>query len=1098
MKKKFYIFIILLLIVLIPDVHGQRIQSNNCPKTISTTNKINTLNVYDTIDINQIVMWVGNNGSGSNSPDNRWGFIWPKWSGKGAIFQDGPLIGGKINNKVYLGGSMYRQSLQAGKIINGQPDDSLNSKYRIYKIQKDWSTSIDAKRLKNDYDNWPGDDGAPYIDKNGNGRWDKGIDEPKFIGDQQLWYVMNDMDSNKTKYFSGTKPMGLEIQCLVFGYDLKTSLKNVVFKKYTIINKGESDIDSVCFGYWSDPDLGFAADDRSGCDTTLNLAFCYNGVQIDKIYGTQCPAVGYDIIQGPIVIGSSGDMANWNFGKRKGFKNLGMTSFIPFVCGAPEVLYCPGEGDYAGAVQWFNLMKGATKNDSVITNPITNLPTKFIFEGDPVTGIGWLDGDGRPKWNTFGPGDRYHLQSSGPFKMIKGDTQEVIIAIVIGQGTDRLSSITAMRNTDLLAKELFKNPILIDSFEYTFIAAKNGDSPTPQNLIIKSSLGQLSGWTISDKPTWLNVSKSTGTGEDTIQFSISTTNLNEGTYTGKITLNSTGSISGKQEINIKYIIEPNPPKIKLSTNNIIFGTVKNIIRPSAKKVYINNTGGGSLKWSVNNSASWLDIIPSSGSGGDSMSIGVNTTNLTPGEYNTRIYINANAINNPETIDVKYTIDPIIFGDTIKVEKIGNNDGVVYPIVVDKSKLNGHSYEISFDTTNDGTHAVTLWKVMDILTRELKATCTNFSGYGEYPLFDGIYLKVIGPSKIGLRTDDDPIQRGWTWEPGPPLGSNRFLSPQTWIGFGLQCFGPVLFGSGYDNSIGYPAGSSWYNGTTILPNDLKKVEIRFSSDKTKWQKAYRYVRGANVTAYDPAYVTFIINKVNYGYQDYVDFPGTVWNIDATPAQQLAIGFMENNAAKPVGSVDGMWRPTTDVDGGREFLFIFASPYTTTAISKYQGNMLNGPTIDLMYLGIFKDRGLPFPQDAGANVEATLTLIPYRSISISDKFTFSSQSLVSINDKKDKIEALRYALYQNYPNPFNPSTIIKYEIPENAFVTIRIYNSIGQEIENLIDQKQNMGRYEVSWKPKNLSSGIYFNKLEVSGLNPLETKRYNEYRKMLYIK
>jgi hypothetical protein len=1042
-------------------------------------------------------MWVGNNGDGSNNPiTGGQGLIWPKGSGKGAIFEDGPVIGGKINNLVYLSGSKYRHGLQAGKIINGLPDDTKNPKYRIYKIQKNWSTSIDAKRLKDNYDNWPGDDGAPYIDKNSNGKWDKGIDEPKFISDQQLWFVMNDMDSNKTKNFSGTKPMGLEIQCLVFGYDIQGALGNVVFKKFIIINKGENDIDSMYLSYWSDPDLGSGIDDRSGCDTTLNLAFCYNGGQVDAVYGVACPAVGYDIIQGPIVAGLYSDLANWNFGKRKGYRNLGMTSFHPISCGGPQELGdCP-QGDYSGAVMWFNIMKSATLDNSILINPVTNLPTKFIFDGDPVTGTGWLDGDGKPSWNTIGCGDRYHIQSSGPFIMMKGDTQEVIIAIVVGQGSDRLSSITSMKSNTLSVKWLFENGLLINQQNLTFTAAKNGELPSAQSLIIKYNLGKISGWNMSDKPTWLDVSKSNGSGEDTIQVSINTTNLNEGIYSGKILISFSGSTIGQQEVEVKLIIEPNPPKINLSTKTLIFNAVKNTFKPASKKVYINNSGGSSLDWGAYSNSSWLDIIPGSGKESDSISVKVTTTDFPPGEYDAEIYINAIAINNPEVINVKYIIDPLIFGDTIKVEKTGKNEASFYPIVLDKSKLNGHSYEISFDTINNNTHEVVLWKVIDLTTGELKTINYNFSGYGEYPLIDGVYLKVVGPTKTGLRSDDDPILRGWIWEPGPPDGNNRFIKSNSYGDLGLDCFGPTS--GGLYNSIGYP--HNWYGVISLQGYQCKKVEIRFSSDPLKQQKGYRYLSGASSAIADSAYIPFIKNKVGgYPYQDYVNMPFTVWDVEENPPVQLVCGFLEYNKAKPDGNVDGKWRPTASSTGGREYFFIFSSPYTINPDAKYMVDM-SSAKLDIMYQGIVVERSTdyPFPNDPVANVEAKLTLIPYHPITKYDKFKFTSSSLASVNDKKDITEVLQYKLYQNYPNPFNPSTIIKYDIPENAFVTIKIYSSIGQEIETLVNQKQDKGRYEINWKPKNLSSGIYFYKFVVSGSNPLRTERYNEYRKMLYIK
>ena len=72
---------------------------------------------------------------------------------------------------------------------------------------------------------------------------------------------------------------------------------------------------------------------------------------------------------------------------------------------------------------------------------------------------------------------------------------------------------------------------------------------------------------------------------------------------------------------------------------------------------------------------------------------------------------------------------------------------------------------------------------------------------------------------------------------------------------------------------------------------------------------------------------------------------------------------------------------------------------------------------------------------------------------------------------------YSLSQNYPNPFNPVTIIKYHIPENGWVTIKIYNLLGQVITTLIDEHQKAGRYGIKWDGKDdlgkqVTAGIYF--------------------------
>ena len=66
---------------------------------------------------------------------------------------------------------------------------------------------------------------------------------------------------------------------------------------------------------------------------------------------------------------------------------------------------------------------------------------------------------------------------------------------------------------------------------------------------------------------------------------------------------------------------------------------------------------------------------------------------------------------------------------------------------------------------------------------------------------------------------------------------------------------------------------------------------------------------------------------------------------------------------------------------------------------------------------------------------------------------------------------FALEQNYPNPFNPSTLIRYQVPENSFVTITIYDVLGKEISKLVNQQQAPGYYTASFEGSDLSSGFY---------------------------
>jgi len=72
--------------------------------------------------------------------------------------------------------------------------------------------------------------------------------------------------------------------------------------------------------------------------------------------------------------------------------------------------------------------------------------------------------------------------------------------------------------------------------------------------------------------------------------------------------------------------------------------------------------------------------------------------------------------------------------------------------------------------------------------------------------------------------------------------------------------------------------------------------------------------------------------------------------------------------------------------------------------------------------------------------------------------------------------KFSLSQNYPNPFNPTTNIKYSIPQSGFVTLRVFNLLGQEVASLVNQNQKPGEYIVDFDASNLASGIYLYKIQ----------------------
>ena len=85
---------------------------------------------------------------------------------------------------------------------------------------------------------------------------------------------------------------------------------------------------------------------------------------------------------------------------------------------------------------------------------------------------------------------------------------------------------------------------------------------------------------------------------------------------------------------------------------------------------------------------------------------------------------------------------------------------------------------------------------------------------------------------------------------------------------------------------------------------------------------------------------------------------------------------------------------------------------------------------------------------------------------------------------------YQLFQNYPNPFNPSTTIKFSIPVNGFVTLQIFDMLGREVKSLVNNEMTTGFYSYDFNASDLSSGIYFYRIQVNGAKGVEfvnTKR-----------
>lgn len=101
----------------------------------------------------------------------------------------------------------------------------------------------------------------------------------------------------------------------------------------------------------------------------------------------------------------------------------------------------------------------------------------------------------------------------------------------------------------------------------------------------------------------------------------------------------------------------------------------------------------------------------------------------------------------------------------------------------------------------------------------------------------------------------------------------------------------------------------------------------------------------------------------------------------------------------------------------------------------------------------------------------------------------------NEQSGGVLPNKFALAQNFPNPFNPNTYIRYAIPEQGYVSIKIYDAIGKEVKTLVQDVHSAGYYVIEWDSKDnsmnkVSSGFY--------IHELKCNKKVEIKKMLLLK
>lgn len=373
----------------------------------------------------------------------------PKSTMGNAIFAHGIWIGGMVNGELRMAASDYGPwEFWPGPLDeDGNPPEDCHQYDRMYKVSRQDILDYEATgATTDDLADWPYELDAPVIDGDGDTTNYNlyGGDRPEILGDQTVWWVMN--DKGNVHEWSLAPPLGIEVQVTAFAFKSNNVNNNTTYYRYKLVNRSGERIEEAWFGIWTDADLGDATNDYVGSDSLRDLGYTWNGTDWDggyDGYGDRPPAVGVAVIHGPTADHDGID--NDRDGEvDEADERLGMTTFI-----GPQ----KGWDEPYGAAETYAAMQGIWNDGRHLTfggqgHDFSTIETQYEFSGSPPEF--WSEENFDNKGTRNPPGDRRNFGATGPFSLDPDESTEIIYAIVWAQGRDRFDSVSMLRSAAAL------------------------------------------------------------------------------------------------------------------------------------------------------------------------------------------------------------------------------------------------------------------------------------------------------------------------------------------------------------------------------------------------------------------------------------------------------------------------------------------------------------------------------------------------------------------------------------------------------------------------------------------------------------------------
>jgi hypothetical protein len=335
-----------------------------------------------------------------------------------------------------------------------------------------------------------------------------------------------------------------------------------------------------------------------------------------------------------------------------------------------------------------------------------------------------------------------------------------------------------------------------------------------------------------------------------------------------------------------------------------------------------------------------------------------------------------------------------------------------------------------------------------------------------------HCMILGVQSRPGGLDTNIIYNNYMYEGGHLLSGGNPSVQQLylrWYGFGVSVYPPTFV---YNNTIVGANGATWainHERPAWVKNNIM-IEMG-----TNGQDPANYGGEGR----EPWYSGW--NEPYYAEADNCT-NNLIWS--AYGGQLFSGNRFMGSGGSPIGTPSG-WSAWTNTYGGNG---VNGDPQFVNNVKEHNGYVLgsNSPAInagsDLQ--AFIESKGLPWTDIEGNPRDNT-----------PDIGAYEFDGLLGI---EKELQALTYKLEQNYPNPFNPSTSIEYSVGSMEYVTIKVFDVLGNEIATLVNEEKPTGRYEVEFNAEKLSSGIYFYQLKAGGPEINSGQGFIETKKMLLLK